>query len=75
MNENAKNLEYDEEFDMTEDEVMFRFNEAVRIANEVSHIKKLPICEYDEETNTSYLLYPDGRKVYPNINGESNERT
>lgn len=73
MNENAKNLEWDEEFNMTEDEVMFRFNEAVRIANEVSRIKKLPICEYDEKTNTSYLLYPDGRKVYPTLEVENNE--
>lgn len=73
MNENTKNLEYDEEFDMTEDEVMFRFNEAVRIAKEISRIKKNPTCEYDEEKKMAYLLYPDGRKEYPTIDGEVNE--
>ena len=73
MNENAKNLEYDEEFDMTEDEVMFRFNEAVRIAKEISHIKKLPTCEYDAEKRMAYVLYPDGRKVYPTIECETDK--
>ena len=73
MKENAKNSEYDEEFNMTEDEVMFRFNEAVRIAKEISHIKKLPTCEYDAEKRMAYVLYPDGRKEYPTLDGENNE--
>ncbi len=67
MNENVKDLEYDEEFDMTEDEVMFRFREAVRISKEISRIKKQPTCEYDAEKGLAYLLYPDGRKEYPTI--------
>ena len=47
--EERKALEYDDEWDMTEDEVMHRFREAVRIAKEVSRIKGEPTCEYDEK--------------------------
>ncbi len=61
------NFEYDEEFGMTEREVDFRFQEAVRISKEIARIKKQPTCEYDREKNMSYLLYPDGHRVYPTI--------
>ena len=70
MAENEKvinDLDYDEEWDMTEDEVMFRFQEAVRIAKEVAKIKGNPTCEYDDEKKMAYLLYPDGHREYPTI--------
>lgn len=69
--EERKALEYDEEWDMTEDEVMFRFNEAVRIAKEVAQIKGEPTCEFDMEKRMAYLLYPDGHREYNTI--EDNE--
>lgn len=77
MAENEKvinDLDYDEEWDMTEDEVMFRFQEAVRIAKEVAKIKGNPTCEYDDEKKMAYLLYPDGHREYHTIEGiETNE--
>lgn len=62
-----KALEYDEEFDMTEAEVDFRFGEAVRIQKEIARIKKKPTCEYDYEKRMAYILYPDGRREYPTM--------
>lgn len=60
-------LEYDEQFGMTEAEVDHRFAEAVRIADEIAGIKGEPTCEYDYEKGMAYVLYPDGRREYPTL--------
>lgn len=59
-----RELEYDDEFDMPESEVDFRFREAVRIQKEIAKIKKVPTAEYDNEKKQAYLLYPDGHREY-----------
>ncbi len=57
-------LEFDEEWGITETELDEKFNEAVRLAKELARIKKVPTCEYDAEKGKSYLLYPDGHREY-----------
>lgn len=61
-------LDYDDEFGITEKEVDYRFKEAVRIQKEIAKIKGNPTCEFDYEKNMAYLLYPDGRREYPTAN-------
>ncbi len=49
---------------LTDDEMTFRFKEAIRIDNEIRKIKGFPICKHDTERNKPYLEYPDGRREY-----------
>ena len=49
---------------VSDDELLHRFKEAVRIENEIKKIKGFPIAKYDFEKNTPYIEYPDGRKIY-----------
>lgn len=49
---------------VSDDELTFRFIEAVRIENEIKKIKGFPIAMYDREKKASYLEYPDGRRKY-----------
>ncbi len=59
--------ELDSTCGVPDDELTKRFIEAVRIENEIKKIKGLPISKYDFEENRSYIEYPDGRKVYPDL--------
>lgn len=56
---------FDHELGMTEEEVDFRFKEAVRLAKEKSRIMGKPTCEFDRELMQPYILYPDGHREYP----------
>lgn len=49
---------------LTDEELDYRFREAIKIENEIKRIKKLPICGYDFEKNAPYLEYPDGTRIY-----------
>lgn len=49
---------------VSDDELSYRFKEAVRIENEIKKLKGLPIAKYDFEKNAPYVEYPDGRRVY-----------
>ncbi len=60
-------LSFEEDLGITEEEVDFRFREAVRLAKERARIMKKPTCEYDMEKQAPYLLYPDGHREYPTI--------
>ena len=62
--EEKRALEWDDEWNISEDEVMHRFREAVRISKEISRIKGKPTCEYDAEKGMAYMLYPDGHREY-----------
>ena len=42
------------------------FSEAVRIENEIKKIKGVSIAGYDDEKQSAYLEYPDGRRKYAN---------
>ena len=62
------NMSEQNELDFTcgvsDEELTKRFEEAVRIENEIKKIKGLPIAKYDFDKKTPYLEYPDGRKEY-----------
>lgn len=62
-----QDLEYDEEFGITEVEIDQRFAEAVRIADEIARSKGEPTCEFDYEKRMAYVLYPDGHREYPTL--------
>ena len=49
---------------ISDDELTFRFREAIRIDEEIRRIKGLPVARYDSETKRAYLEYPDGRREY-----------
>ncbi len=59
-----KDLEFEEDLGISEEEVDFRFREAVRLAKERMQIMGNPVCEYDREKKAPYLLYPDGHREY-----------
>lgn len=56
--------ELDSTCGVSDDELTRRFQEAVRIENEIKKIKGLPISKYDFERKASYIEYPDGRREY-----------
>lgn len=49
---------------ISDDELTFRFQEAVRIENEIKRIKGVPIAGYDKDNKKAYLEFPDGRREY-----------
>lgn len=49
---------------VSDEELTYRFNEAIRIDEEIRKIKGLPVARYDGETKRAYLEYPDGRREY-----------
>lgn len=57
-------LEFEEDLGVTEKEIDYRFREAVHLAKEKSRIMGKITCEYDEEKQVAYLLYPDGHREY-----------
>ena len=56
--------ELDSTCGLSDGELTKRFQEAVRIENEIKKIKGLPIAKYDFDKKAPYLEYPDGRKEY-----------
>jgi len=59
---------YNNDLDATcgvpDDEMLYRFREAVRIENEIKKIKGVPIAGYEADTKRAYLEYADGRREY-----------
>lgn len=49
---------------LTDDELTYRFKEAIRIDDEIRRIKGLPVARYDMARRQSYLEYPDGKREY-----------
>lgn len=49
---------------LSDDEILRRFKEAIRIAEEERRIMGIPQARYDAQTGKAYLEYPDGRKKY-----------
>ena len=47
-----------------DEELDRRFQEAVKIANEIKKAKGVPIAKYDLERREPYLEYPDGSREY-----------
>ena len=61
-------VEYANELDsmngVSDDELLARFIEAIRIQNEMKRIMGYPICKFDKALKKAYLEYPDGRIEY-----------
>lgn len=64
MKKDLNSNDYDHTCGVSDDELSYRFKEAVKIENEIRRIKKLPISKYDFEKNVPYIEYPDGRRIY-----------
>ena len=54
--------ELDSTCGISDSELTERFKAAIRIDNEIKHIRGTPIAGYDADTKTAYLEYPDGRR-------------
>ena len=50
---------------LSDEELTERFIASIRIDQEICKIKGLPIAGYDDELDSPYIEYPDGRRVYP----------
>ncbi len=50
---------------LSDEELTERFKASIRIDQEICKIKGLPIAGYDDELNSPYIEYPDGRRLYP----------
>ena len=42
------------------------FKESITLDQEICKVKGLPIAGYDDELDSLYIEYPDGRRAYPN---------
>lgn len=49
---------------ITDEELTYRFIEAVRIENEIKKIKGVPIAGFDTDLQLPYIEYADGRREY-----------
>ena len=49
---------------ISDDEILRRFKEAIRIEEETRDVLGLTQARYDSEKKKAYLLYPNGRKKY-----------
>ena len=64
-----RQIEEETDFDdniggLSDDELTYRFREAIRIENEIKRIKGVPIAGYDVSLKCPYLEYPDGHREY-----------
>ncbi len=49
---------------ISDEEMTRRFEESIRIDEEIRRIQGLPVARYNPEEKKAYLLYPDGRIQY-----------
>ncbi len=63
-NDPKKPNELDSTCGVDDDELVKRFKEAIEQENRKSKEQGLPITGYDHERKSSYIEYPDGRRVY-----------
>ncbi len=49
---------------VTDDQMTWRFQMAIKLADFEKQIKGVPLARYDEETEQAYLEYPDGHREY-----------
>ncbi len=52
---------------VSDDDLTYRFKEAIRLDNEAKKIKGVPISGYDVQKKRAYLEYADGHKEYINV--------
>lgn len=56
--------EYDETLQLTEAELLLRFQQAVAMNLEIARLRGKPIAVYDSSLKTAYLRYPNGEREY-----------
>jgi len=61
MNEET---ELDSTCGISDQEMTYRFQQGVKIENEIKQLKGLPIAGYDLEKKKAFLEYPDGHREY-----------
>ena len=49
---------------ISDEELTRRFEESIRIDEEIKRVKGTPVARYDAKEKKAYLLYPDGRIQY-----------
>ena len=49
---------------LSDEEMTFRFKEAIRLDEEKRTIMGLPNARYDEVNKKAYLEFPDGKRQY-----------
>ena len=49
---------------LNDDEITMLFIESVNEAIHKNQVLGNPVCGFDEEKNKSFILYPNGEKVY-----------
>jgi hypothetical protein len=56
--------ELDSTCGVSDREMTYRFQQGIKIENEIKQLKGLPIAGYDAEQKKAYLEYPDGHREY-----------
>ncbi len=56
--------ELDSTCGISDQEMTYRFQQGVKIENEIKQLKGLPIAGYDLEKKKAFLEYPDGHREY-----------
>lgn len=59
-----KKNELDYTCGISDDEILRRFKEAIRIDEDMRNVQGIPQARYDSDKKKAYLLYPNGRKKY-----------
>lgn len=49
---------------ISDEELTRRFEESIRIDEEIKRVKGTPVARYDAQKKKAYLLFPDGRIQY-----------
>lgn len=49
---------------LSDEEILRRFKEAIRLDEKARRIQGFPQARYDARSKKAYLLYPDGRREY-----------
>ena len=58
--------ELDSTYGISDEELTELFKASIKLDKEICEIKGLPIAGYDDELDSPYIEYPDGRRLYPN---------
>ena len=49
---------------LSDEEILRRFKEAIRLDEAARRVQGLPQARYDARARKAYLLYPDGKREY-----------
>ena len=60
--------ELDSTCGVSDKEMTYRFQQGVKIENEIKQLKGIPIAGYDTDKKQAFLEYPDGHREYAPVN-------